>query len=586
MITCDDQIISGALHYFRVVPEYWADRLDKAVAMGLNTIETYIPWNLHEPHRGEFVFDGICDLEKFIQLVAERDLALILRPGPYICSEWDNGGFPGWLNGLPGVQLRCFNEVYLKAVGDYFNVLLPKIVPYLSTNGGPVIMMQVENEYGSFGDDHNYLQYLVDLYKKNNIDVPYFTSDGSFGSMLSAGNLPTLIPTVNFGTRHESAFARLKAHNPQAREFCMEFWDGWFDHWGEKHQHRPAADGGDAFESEFEGIIKRGASINLYMFHGGTNFGFTAGANGNFYTDYAPTVTSYDYDCTLSESGDPTEKYLSAQKVIKEYTNNEKIRPIKAGNRMVIEPVKLTASWKIDNDFSYLATKSGNAVVPPTMEQLGENFGFIHYRTLVKPLMDDGKIRLFDVNDYAQVWVDGQYLGSKYRTEVDKTFAIKASNKEQVLDILVENTGRINYGPFVGKDFKGIANCVCVNLQTQFDWEYNLLPMNNLDKIKFVGCNSKITGPAFYRGEFELDNIADTFVKRPGIKGFIVVNGFNLGRYWDKGPTNTLYLPGPVLKKGKNEIIVFEQEQLYSDTIEFTDIHDLGELETLVAKDC
>ena len=580
MITCDDQIISGALHYFRVVPEYWADRLDKAVALGLNTIETYIPWNLHEPHQGEFVFEGICDLERFIQLVAERDLALILRPGPYICSEWDNGGFPGWLNGLPGVQVRCMNEVYLNAVTNYFNVLLPKIVPYLSTNDGPVIMVQVENEYGSFGDDHDYLQYIADLFKKHNIDVPYFTSDGSFGSMLSAGNLPSIIPTVNFGTRHEEAFARLKKHNPNAKEFCMEFWDGWFDHWGEKHHHRPVADGGNAFESEFESIIKRGASINLYMYHGGTNFGFTAGANGNFYTDYAPCVTSYDYDCTLSESGDPTQKYWAAQRIIKERTNSQKIKAVEIGKKISIKPVKLTSSWKLENNFNFLATKSGKAVVPPTMEQLGENFGFVHYRTQIKPLMDDSKIRLFDVNDYAQVWVDGQYIGSKYRTDEDKTFPIKACENEQVIDILVENLGRINYGPYVGKDFKGIAGCVCIGLQTQFHWEYNLLPMNNLEKLEYSNFNNEV-GPTFYRGEFDLDEVADTFIKRPGCKGFIVVNGFNLGRYWDKGPTNTLYLPGPILKQGKNEIIVFEQEQLLNDTVEFTDVHDLGELEEL-----
>lgn len=275
------QILSGALHYFRVHPGLWRDRLEKAVAMGLNTIETYIPWNLHEPHRGEYCFSGICDIERFVHLAAECGLEVILRPGPYICAEWENGGFPAWLTGIPGIRLRCMNESYLQAVMEYFSVLFPQLAPLQSTHGGPVIMMQIENEYGSYGNDHEYMRWLRDLYRELKIDVPLFTSDGYSALCTAGGALEGTLLTANFGTKQQLAFDTIRKLRPDEPDFCMEFWDGWFDHWGEKHHHRPAADGGLDFASEYEEIVTRKANVNLYMFHGGTNFGFTNGANGN-----------------------------------------------------------------------------------------------------------------------------------------------------------------------------------------------------------------------------------------------------------------------------------------------------------------
>jgi beta-galactosidase len=578
------QIISGALHYFRVHPGLWDDRLEKAVAMGLNTIETYVPWNLHEPHRGEYVFDGICDIETFIRKAQNHQLQVIVRPGPYICAEWDNGGFPGWLLALPGVKLRCADPVYLEAVEQYFTVLFDRLRPLLCTNGGPVIMLQIENEYGSFGNDQNYLKHLVSLYRKLQMDVPYFTSDGPASLLLSGGATEGITPTVNFGMNNEKAFAVLKKFAPDAPECCMEFWDGWFDHWGQKHQLRPAEDGGEAFASEYEKIIARGAHINLYMFHGGTNFGFTAGANGNNYTDYSPIVTSYDYDCPLSEAGDPTEKYLACQRILKKYTGNPRIRPVEKSEKIAPGDCLLEQSALLRDNIKNIAAQSGRAVVPPTLEELGENFGFIHYAVKLPPYEGEPALKLHDVNDYVQIWLDGKYLGSRFRRDEEKKFIIPGKPQGSVLELLVESTGRINYGPFVGKDRKGIAGSVCLGMQTIFNWEYDLLPMSDISNIAFAPAEKIETEPAFYRGTFEVEKTADTFLKRPGTKGVVWINGFNLGRYSSAGPTETLYVPAPVLKKGVNEIVIFEQEKLLSLSVSFSKEHDLGEMELYTRK--
>lgn len=580
------QIISGAIHYFRIHPDLWDDRLDKAVAFGLNCIETYIPWNIHEPHRGEFCFEGICDFEKFIDKVHERNLKMILRPGPYICAEWDNGGIPAWVSGLDGVSLRCMNEVYIKALTDYFDVLLPKITPKLYSNGGPVIMMQVENEYGSYGNDHKYMQYIADLYRKHGIDVPLATSDGPGGHFLLGGSLPDILTAVNFGGEPEKAFANLKTFSPDSPKICMEFWNGWFDHWGGKHHTRGAgAEPGGAAEV-FEKMLASGAHVNFYMFHGGTNFGFTNGANGTFRDEYIPTVTSYDYDCPLNEYGDASCKFESCQKIIAKYSNNPAIKSVKPVKKICPANVKFSGSAVLLDNIANICTLHGHAVVPPTMEKLGENFGFIHYRTRIDgpmpilPGFDYGMetLNLFEVNDYAMVWLDGKFMGHRMRDDGRKYFELPPIGKEgAVIDILVENCGRKNYGTYVGKDFKGIVNCVSVGQQKLVNWDYNLLPMADLSRLEFAKFND--VPATFHFAEFEVEEIGEAFVRRPGTKGAVWVNGFNLGRYWNVGPTETLYIPSPVLKKGRNEIIVLELEKLDSNSIVFSPEHLLGETE-------
>ena len=499
------QIISGAIHYFRVHPALWDDRLDKAVAFGLNTIETYIPWNLHEPHPGEYCFSGLADLESFIEKVQNHGLYLILRPGPYICAEWDNGGFPGWLMAIPGMQLRRMNQPYLDAVTRYYDVLLPKLEKWMYPNGGPVIMMQVENEYGSFGHDKEYLKYISDLYCKHNLNVPQFTSDGAYGHYILGGILPGAMAAMNFGSRSEEAFRNARRIRPEGPDFCMEFWNGWFDHWGEPHHKHDEAQM-ESVAKELESMLSSGANVNFYMFHGGTNFGFYNGANGNFGNQYNPTVTSYDYDCPLCEYGDPTPKYYKFRDVIAKCTGKKLDSVVKPVKKICPADVELKESAAVLDNLEVLAAVSGNEWTPPTMEQIGENFGFIHYSTRLDgpflPVSVCGYqecLRLIEVNDFAQVWLDGTYLGNRWRDEGMNEFKLPEIPPEGArLDILVENCGRINYGPQVGRDFKGILNGVALEMQYRFGWDYNMLPMSELSGLKY---NAFADQPAvFHRG--------------------------------------------------------------------------------------
>ena len=307
------RILSGTIHYFRVVPDYWEDRLLKLKQCGFNTVETYTCWNLHEPREGEFDFSGILDLARFLETASRLGLYVILRPGPYICAEWDMGGLPSWLLTYPHIHVRCHDELFLSKIRRYYNKLFSVIRPYLGKNGGCIIAMQVENEYGSYGDDHTYMREILSLYQEADLGCLLFTSDGPQYFTLNGGSLPELLSAVNFGSNPKDNFALLRQFKPNQPLFCCEFWNGWFDHWYEAHHLRDADDTATVLEE----MLTMGASVNLYMFHGGTNFGFTNGAN--FSDVYQPTVTSYDYNCPLSESGDLTPKYFAIQKVIQKF---------------------------------------------------------------------------------------------------------------------------------------------------------------------------------------------------------------------------------------------------------------------------
>ena len=310
-------VLSGAMHYPRIPRAYWRDRMLKLKECGFNTVETYTFWNLHEPKEGEFHFDGICDIEAYVETAASLGLNVILRPGPYVCAEWECGGFPAWLLAYDGMHLRCNDPLYLEKVRAYFAELFRRLRPHFAGNGGNIIMCQIENEYGSYGNDKAYLRHVRQICLDNGIDVPLFTSDGPDDWMLQGGTIPECFQTVNFGSRSAEAFAQSRKYRPEGPDFCMEFWNGWFDHWGEEHHTRAA----DDVAQELDAMLKTGASVNFFVFCGGTNFGFTAGANGNGDRpgDYAPTVTSYDYDGPLTEWGDPTPKFFACQEVIRKY---------------------------------------------------------------------------------------------------------------------------------------------------------------------------------------------------------------------------------------------------------------------------
>ncbi len=561
------QIISGTIHYFRVLPQLWRDRIEKAKMMGLNCIETYVSWNLHERTPGEFDFTGILDLEAFLDEVQRAGLYAIVRPGPYICAEWDNGGLPSYLSAVPEVEFRCMNEPFLCHYDRYLKEVLARVKGKQCSVGGPVILMQIENEYGSYGCDKEYLRHTRKRFLEGGIEVPLFTSDGPGDFMLQGGTLPECYQTVNFGTRSEEAFPKGREYRPEGPDFCMEFWNGWFDHWGEKHHTRPAEDAA----GELDKMLSRGASVNFYMFHGGTNFAFTAGANGNGDVpgDYAPTITSYDYDAPLSECGDPTPKFFACQEVIRKYRPDAPFGAPKLGKKLPAFQVELKETAYLLPQLDKLAPKR-KTVRPQTMEAAGQDFGFIHYRT---KLSGPFKERLYfpEVRDRVMAFLDGKYLGTVYRNDAERKLPLETPAGGAVLDLLVENCGRINYGPLVGRDVKGLPLGVGVVWQMQSHFDMWNLRLEDLSKLKYAAFEETENQPAFHRGFFEVTDPADTFVEFPGVKGVVWINGFNLGRYWNIGPGNTLYVPAPLLRQGKNEIVVFELHKLSAPQVNFVE---------------
>ncbi|MFD2333470.1 beta-galactosidase family protein [Cohnella sp. GCM10020058] len=568
------RIISGAMHYFRIVPEYWEDRLRKLRACGFNTVETYVAWNLHEPKEGEFRFEGIADVERFVRLAGELGLHVILRPSPYICAEWEFGGLPSWLLAEPDIRLRCSHPVYLAKVKAYYDELLPRLKPLLCTSGGPVIALQIENEYGSYGNDKNYLNFLKSELENGGMDVPLFTSDGSEDYMLQGGTLSGVLATLNFGSKPEQAFAKLREYRPEGPLVCMEYWNGWFDHWGDEHHVRGFADVVDVLDR----ILAAGASVNFYMFHGGTNFGFYNGAN--HIEHYEPTVTSYDYNALLSESGEPTGKYWAIREVIGRYAELPGEPPATPAKRSY-GTVRMEERVSLFDAFDALG-EAVQTVVPETMERLGQDYGFIWYETDISGPQADCEIMLQEVRDRATVYIDGAYCGTVERWSGDGAVKADIPTGGAKLGILVENMGRINYGAKL-RDPKGITEGVKAGAKLyhhfMFGWTVRCLPLDDLSGLRFAPGDgaSQADEPAFYRGFFEVEDAGDTFLKLDGWKkGVAFVNGFNLGRYWEKGPQKTLYVPGPLLRKGRNELIVFALHGTSSLQANLQDTAELG----------
>ena len=564
------QIISGAIHYFRIVPEYWQDRLEKLKAMGCNTVETYIPWNMHEPKKGEFHFEGMLDIERFVKTAQELGLYVILRPSPYICAEWEFGGLPAWLLAEDGMRLRVSSPPFLKHVQDYYDVLLKKIVPYQINYGGPVILMQVENEYGYYANDREYLLAMKDKMRKDGVVVPLVTSDGTFEENLNGGHLEGTLPTGNFGSKTEERFDVLKKYTDGGPLMCTEFWVGWFDHWGNGGHMT-----GNLEESvkDLDKMLELG-HVNIYMFEGGTNFGFMNGSN--YYDELTPDVTSYDYDALLTEDGQITEKYRRYRDVIAKYreipevTFTTEIKRKAYGSLPLKEKVSL---FSVLDDISAPVESS----FPQSMEKLGQNYGYILYHSTLDTEEKLEKLRLWEANDRANIFVDQKPVTTLYdlellkEKELDVTFERGAD-----FDILMENMGRVNFGPRMEHQRKGIGQCVQVNGHMHNHWKQYTLPLDNIEKVDF-SKEYKEGLPGFYRFTVDIDETADTFLDFEGWgKGCVFVNGFNIGRFWEIGPQKRLYIPAPLLKKGENEIIVFETEGKTRDTIVLKDEPDIG----------
>lgn len=564
------QIISGAIHYFRVVPEYWRDRLEKLKAMGANTVETYIPWNMHEPKKGEFHFEGMLDIRSFVLLAQEVGLYVILRPSPYICAEWEFGGLPGWLLKEDGMRLRGCYEPFLKHIRDYYDVLFPIITPLQIDQGGPVILMQVENEYGYYGDDTIYLETMKGYMIERGVTVPLVTSDGPMDESLSCGSLPGVLPTGNFGSRTKERFEVLKKYTDGGPLMCTEFWVGWFDHWGNGGHMR-----GNLEESvqDLDDMLDMG-HVNIYMFEGGTNFGFMNGSN--YYDELTPDVTSYDYDAVLSEDGQITEKYRRYREVVGKYAPLPEMKFSMEIKRKAYG--KLTCQEKVGL-FEVLPDLSEPVknTFPICMEKLDQNYGYILYRTSLEREQNLEKLRLWGANDRANVFVEGKPVVTLYDRELLSEAEVKVEfDRPARMDILMENMGRVNFGPKMESQRKGIDGCVQLNGHMHYNWEMYPLPLDNVEKLDFTkGYEEGL--PAFYRFTFEAEECCDTWLDFEGWgKGCAFLNGFNLGRYWEIGPQKRLYIPGPLLKKGENEIILFETDGKEPGEITLTDEPDIG----------
>jgi beta-galactosidase len=546
------RIISGEMHPARIPAEYWRHRISMAKAMGCNTISAYIFWNYHEVAEGIYDFHtGNRDIAAFIRTAAEEGMWVIIRPGPYVCAEWDFGGLPPYLLKNPELKVRCMYPDYMKAAERYISRLADVLRPLLVTGGGPVLMLQIENEYGSYGNDRDYLAALKETWKKYDINVPFFTGDGPAEYMLEAGTLPGCAVGLDSGSS-EADFELARKMNPGVPVFSSETYPGWLTHWGEDWARPDTAD----LLREVRYLMDSGKSFNFYVLHGGTNFGFTAGANSGG-RGYEPDVTSYDYDAPVDEQGRPTAKYMALRKIIGSYLPRRvKLPPIPDPVPVTgfpeTEMVPLTSVW--DN-----MPAPVHLVQPQPFEMLGQYQGFMLYSTRLIG-HKGGKLTVTDLHDYATVFLDGRYAGTLDRRLGINTLELtRAESESPLLEIFVEAMGRINFAAAI-IDRKGITDRVTLNGMTLMNWDVYGFPV---DEEFIAGLrrteNMTVKPGIFFRGTLTLDNTADTFIDLTNfVKGIVWVNGHNLGRYWETGPQQRLYCPAPWLRKGENEIIVFD----------------------------
>ncbi|GAA5195645.1 beta-galactosidase family protein [Microbacterium jejuense] len=556
------RVLAGALHYFRVHPGQWADRIRKARLMGLNTIETYVAWNAHEPVRGQWDATGWNDLGAFLDLVAAEGMHAIVRPGPYICAEWHNGGLPVWLTGMPGIGLRRSEPSYLAEVTAYLQRVYDIVAPRQIDRGGPVVLVQIENEYGAYGSDTAYLEHLVQVTRDAGITVPLTTIDQPTDQMLSDGSVEGVHLTGSFGSRAPERLATLRRHQRTGPLMCAEFWDGWFDWWGATHHTTSAADSA----AELDALLSAGASVNFYMFHGGTNFGLTNGANHK--GRYLPIVTSYDYDAPLDEAGRPTEKFFAFRDVIAKYAPVPDEVPAAGDPAPVFEVA-------VQPVVAAVAASAVRHEAPPTFEELGHLSALVVYET---ELPAGGVLRFGEVRDHAWVSVDGIAVGTLSRTRGEDALVVPAGGR---LRVLVEEQGRVNYDVRLGES-KGLIKGVLLDGAPLVGWTATPIDVAGLGATAAAapfGAAGAV-GPFVVRGGFALDEPTDLFLDTSGWgKGYAVVNGFVLGRYWSNGPQRTLYVPAAALVAGANTVVMIELDRVAEPVVRFVDAPALGPLE-------
>jgi beta-galactosidase len=551
------QIISGEMHPARIPVEYWRHRIQMARAMGCNTIAAYIFWNYHESEPGVFDFQtGNHNIAQFIRIVREKGMWLILRPGPYVCAEWEFGGLPSYLLSIPDIKVRCMDPRYTEAAERYIKTLARQVKELQVTKGGPILMVQIENEYGSYGNDRAYMKWLPEVWKKYGIEVPFYTSDGATPFMLEAGSLPDAAIGLDPAT-NESNFAEATRANPNVPSFCSELYPGWLTHWGEKWQRPDTA----SLIRDVKWLMDNKKSFNFYVIHGGTNFGYWAGANAFSPTQYQPDVTSYDYDAPINEIGQATPKYYALRNLLAKYPPAKQKLPAVPASLPIIEipEITLTTSASVWENLPAAI----QVPQPKPMEMFGQKAGFILYRTILIG-HKKGKLRITELHDYATIFINGKYIGKLDRSKAENVIELPAaSTPNPQLDILVEGMGRINFAEYM-IDRKGITERVSLNGMTLMNWQVFTLPFDEsyVDRLKFSAKEATQPG-VFFKGDFQLAATGDTYLDlSKWDKGLVWVNGHNLGRYWNIGPQKQLFCPAPWLKKGKNEIVIFDLHML------------------------
>lgn len=598
-------LASGDMHYFRCLKGGWERRLRLMKDFGLTAVQTYVPWALHEPEEGRFDFEGDLDLAAFLELCDRIGLKVLLRPSPYMCSEWDYGGLPYWLirNGVR--EIRTLNPDYMRYLRRYTERLAKEFLPYLSTRGGPIIAVAVENEYGSFGDDNDYIGAVGDMLTELGVDVPLYTANGGDASKMVPGTRKEYWTAVDTHVLDENAVGFLKQYQPDKPVFVAELWGGRSQQWGGRFLRQKP----ETVANVYKDALESGAFVNFYMFCGGTTFGFHNGALVGRYTSdapeapnrYIPFATSYDVDAPITEHGQPTEKYYLCKQALKDYLTSKGI-PFEGTDDETeahtvlrtqgIRKVHLTRSADLLHSAEALATNIRESRMPLTFEEMGQDYGFMLYQTEVAYTGYEKMAVSFDgLHDRALVYANGRYIGCAVRDR-EKPLIFPAEKNGVKLEILVENMGRVNMGHAMLDESKGICGFVKIdevideethtfawNFALKTKWRNISLPCRDMGKADF-GCPATDGRPAVFEGYFHAVPGVDTFFDSTGwTKGFVEINGFNIGRYWSIGPQKTLYVPGELLKE-ENRIRIVELEGAPQEkAVSFSDSPSLDALE-------
>lgn len=547
------KIISGEMHYPRVPKAHWQDRFQRMKAMGMNTVCTYLFWNVHEPEPGKWDFSGNRDFVEFIKEAQKAGLWVIVRPGPYVCAEWEFGGFPGWLLKDGDLNVRSQDPRFLEPAMAYLRKVCSMLEPLQITKGGPIIMAQVENEYGSFGSDKDYVNKHLEVIRQELPGVIPFTSDGPNDWMINNGTLPGVLSAMNFGGGAKEAFANLEKLKGKTPRLNGEFWVGWFDHWG-KPKNGGSTEG---FNRDLKWMLENNVSPNLFMAHGGTSFGFMNGANWE--GAYTPDVTNYDYGAPISENGTLTPRFDAFRQTIQDYYGDTYKLPDPPAqpDMMELPPIAFTEKSGMFDRLPRPAIQKD----PVHMEALGQSLGFILYRTKVKGPVK-GALKMENMQDRAIVYVDGKRQGTADRRYKQDSCEVDIPAGTHTVDILVENMGRINFGRQILDERKGIRGPITLGGNKLEYYAIYSLPCKGVGTLSFSGKNPEGDQPVFHRGYFNVSEPRDTYLDmRDGWKkGVVWVNGTNLGRFWFIGSQQALYCPGEYLKPGRNEIVVLDLE--------------------------